>query len=92
VFLLAAGAAGFVVGRLVRNTDTSKIAQAAKNGSNGDGYGDGYGDAPSANQLFNPDVAHAAPAFPPTVVDLTETDPAFATTPSTSGTIAGTGF
>jgi hypothetical protein len=40
VFLLAAGAAGFAAGRLLRNTDSQAIVKAAKgesSGSNGDG-------------------------------------------------------
>jgi len=44
-FLLGAGAAGFLVGRMLRNTDTQALAQSLKGeaSSNGNGNGNGSG-------------------------------------------------
>jgi hypothetical protein len=47
LFLLAAGAAGFAVGRLLRNTDTQAVVAAARD--NGDDYSD------TSVQLTGPD-------------------------------------
>jgi len=49
-FLLCAGAAGFLVGRMLRNTDTSALAQSLKGGPSGNGNG-------SASQFEGSSVA-----------------------------------
>jgi len=49
-FLLGAGAAGFLVGRMLRNTDTQALAQSLKGeaSSNGNGSGTDFGRTPTA--------------------------------------------
>jgi len=42
-FLLCAGAAGFLVGRMLRNTDTQALAQSLKGEPSGNGNGNGSG-------------------------------------------------
>ena len=88
VFLVAAGATGFVVGRLFRNVNTSKLTDAAKNGANGSNGSDGSAlpSGPTANQLFDP--AHAN-AQVPSLVDLTEPEAGFGGNVPSQGAVPG---
>ena len=63
IFLAAAVGAGFVVGRLLRNTDTQSIAQAAK-GESPDAYGDAS--LPYSQDAYSTGTYTGGPATPTT--------------------------
>jgi hypothetical protein len=80
LFLVAAGAAGFVVGRMLRNTDTQSLTDAVKGQSSG-GNGNGYdsGAAYQAPSTYQADAyatgttgTYAGAASPAPVVDVTD--------------------
>jgi hypothetical protein len=66
LFLVAAGAAGFAVGRLLRNTDTGAVVQAAKDEVHPNG-GTGTSTSVGAGTAVTPDALPGPPDRPPVV-------------------------
>jgi hypothetical protein len=74
LFLLAAGAAGFTVGRVLRNTDLSSVAQAAKGeASTGEDVDDRT--VTSTDSAQRPPVAAGTAAMPPPTTSGLSGDP-----------------